>query len=138
MLRWLKLLPVLLAVLWLPFSAVAAVSMPFCQHGHLEGHGDGHDLHHQMQHGQHGEHGHEGHDTAHPGHADGLPDADPANDLTAGCDACGFCHLACAGLMAAGAASREMPGMVDRFAVSPAPTFSSRNAEPLPRPPRTA
>lgn len=81
-LPWFRLLPMLFAALWLPLQAVAAVTMPFCTHGHqapvAAQSADG---------GAHAEHCH-----------DTLPETPlPLHDGSA-CDQCGFCHLACAAM----------------------------------------
>lgn len=80
--RYLRLLPLFVAALWLPFQAIAATTMPFCRHG--EAHkmvtlADDASTHHCAMHGQ---------QQSAPDH--GKP-----------CDDCGFCHLAAAGMMPA-------------------------------------
>lgn len=77
--RLLSLLPLFIAALWLPFQAVAAVSMPFCRHG--EAHQTMATVDAAMDHCAM----HEQQPTP-AGH--GL-----------GCDDCGVCHLAAAGFM---------------------------------------
>ena len=130
MLRWFRLLSVMLAALWLPFSAVAAVTMPFCQHG---------GQHEQLAHGDHAGMQHDHNAMSHEAmEHDGLAhDTAPAHDGVA-CDQCGFCHLACAGMMPAQSSSASVLPPAHDFAVSPAPTFPSLTAEPLPRPPRAS
>jgi hypothetical protein len=66
-----------LMVLWLPFQAVAAVAMPFCEHGQSPA-SAGMSLPHDE---------HSGH---YPAHA-----PDDSSPLLA-CTDCGACHLACA------------------------------------------
>lgn len=78
--RILRLLPLILAALWLPFQAIAATAMPFCRHG--EAHkmvalADDAAMEHCSMHGQ----------------------QQPAPDHGTPCDDCGFCHLAAAGMM---------------------------------------
>ena len=118
MLRWFRLVSLVLAALWLPFSAVAAVTMPFCQHG---------GQHEPMAHDHQAEKQHD--------HEAMTHDNAPAHDGVA-CDQCGFCNLACAGMMPAQSSSASVLPRAHDFAVSPAPTFPSLTAEPLPRPPR--
>lgn len=77
--RLLRLLPLFLAALWLPFQAVAAVSMPFCRHGEAPT---------TQQVDAAVEHCHM-HEQAPPAPVDhGL-----------NCDDCGVCHLLAAGFM---------------------------------------
>jgi len=119
------------AALWLPFSAVASVTMPFCQHAgqQLEmaqaGSGISHEHMHESDHD----------------HAAMMDHGTPQNDNAhsgAACDQCSCCHLASAGLMASNVSSAVFAPPARSFAVSPAPTFPSLTAEPLPRPPRTS
>jgi len=89
--HWLRHLPLLLAALWLPLAAVAAVAMPFCGGQVME-----------MAHQATADHGamdhHEGH---HGSTSPTMGDEAPADPFAAGdCDQCGFCHLACSGLIA--------------------------------------
>jgi hypothetical protein len=78
--RFLRLLPLFVAALWLPFQAIAATAMPFCRHG--EAHKmvalvDDVAVEHCAMHGQ---------------------QQSPPDHGTS-CDDCGFCHLAAAGMM---------------------------------------
>lgn len=78
--RFLRLLPLFVAALWLPFQAIAATAMPFCRHG--EAHKmmvptDDAAMEHCTMHGQ----------------------QQPLPDHGKTCDDCGFCHLAAAGMM---------------------------------------
>lgn len=109
--RLCRLLPLFVAALWLPFQAIAAVSMPFCRHG--EAHGAtaateqanaGCHLHAQQE----------------------------AADHAMSCDDCGFCHLAAAGMMPAlERIAAVVPAARDfRLDVPPAP------ASAIPEPPR--
>lgn len=78
--RFLRLLPLFFAALWLPFHAVAAVGMPFCRHG-------------------------EAHKTMAPAedvsmdHCAMHEQKSQPVDHGLGCDGCGVCHLAAAGIM---------------------------------------
>ncbi len=78
--RFLRLLPLFVAALWLPFQAVAATAMPFCRHG-------------------------EAHKVAAPVddvaalHC-AMHDPQPVPvDSGLNCDDCGVCHLLAAGFM---------------------------------------
>lgn len=75
--RFLRLLPLLVVALWLPFQAVAAVAMPFCRHG--EAHRTA-----TMEQAA----------TEHCHMHESQGDAD---DHALSCDNCEFCHLATAG-----------------------------------------
>jgi hypothetical protein len=78
--RLIRLLPLFVAALWLPFQAIAATAMPFCRHG---------EAHKMMAMA----------DDAVVEHCP-MHDQQPAPpDHGMGCDDCGFCHLAAAGFM---------------------------------------
>lgn len=121
--RWLRLLPMLLAALWLPFQAVAANAMPLCRHGQqqapvaVQAAAD-----HCAMHAMAGE-------------AAAQPDP-AAADAGLGCDQCGFCHLAGAGYLPA--AERIAPAApADRsFAAPVALVPPSHIPEPPQQPPR--
>jgi hypothetical protein len=66
-----------LLLLWLPFQTVAAVAMPFCEHGQAPASIDA-----SLPHDEHSGH--------HPAHA-----SDDSSSFFA-CTDCGACHLACA------------------------------------------
>lgn len=116
MLRWVRIFPFLLAALWLPVAATASVVMPFCQHAHQDA----------------------GLDLAESVSPDGQEDmacdhhAEPASQ-----ERCGYCYLACAGLMPVAAVMSDFLPPAREFTVAPASTFPRSPAEPLPRPPRT-
>jgi hypothetical protein len=75
--RFLRLLPLFLAALWLPFHAIAAVTMPFGGQGAA----------HQTTAGEAMDHC-------------AMHQAQPAPvDHGLGCDQCGVCHLMAAGFM---------------------------------------
>lgn len=81
--RFLRLLPLFVAALWLPFQAIAATAMPFCRHGEA----------HKMVAMA---------DEMVSGHCHMHDQQQPAQpDHTTTCDDCGFCHLAAAGFMPA-------------------------------------
>ncbi|MBK9955324.1 MAG: DUF2946 family protein [Rhodocyclaceae bacterium] len=112
--RWLRLLPLFIAALWLPFQAVAAVAMPFCRHG--EAHKTlamvDETVEHCQMHGQ---------QATQPDH--GMD-----------CDDCGFCHLAGAGFMPA---AEQVAALIptDRdfsadFELPPASTFPEPPRQP--------
>jgi hypothetical protein len=80
--RFFRLLPLFVAALWLPFQAIAATAMPFCRHG------EAHKLLAMA-------------DDAAVEHCP-MHDKQPTpKDHGMGCDDCGFCHLAAAGMMPA-------------------------------------
>ena len=115
--RFLRLLPLFVAALWLPFQAIAATAMPFCRHG-------------------------EAHKTA--ALADDMAvehcamhDSQPAPvDHGLNCDDCGVCHLLAAGFMpTAEQATAILPVVQDYRADVPlAPT--SAIPEPPQQPPK--
>ena len=77
--RFVRLLPLFVTALWLPFQAVAATAMPFCRHG---------EAHKTMVMAR---------DATKPCP---LHQHKPAPaDHGMACDDCGFCHLAAAGFM---------------------------------------
>jgi hypothetical protein len=78
--RFLRLLPLFVAALWLPFQAIAATAMPFCRHG------EAHKLVALA-------------DDATVDHCATHVPQQPAPDHGKSCDDCGFCHLAAAGMM---------------------------------------
>jgi ABC-type nickel/cobalt efflux system permease component RcnA len=92
----LRRLVILLLALWLPFQAVVAVAMPFCQD--TPSPADSAPSH--QHHGEH--HGDSGHDDR------GFP---------LDCNGCGPCHLACAPMVAMAAnvvvlsASQSLPAL---------------------------
>jgi hypothetical protein len=118
--RLLLLLPLFLAALWLPFQAVAAVSMPFCRHG--EAHKtmalveDAATDHCAM-------------------HGEPSP-SDQQAERGLGCDDCGVCHLLAAGFMpSTGRAAAVIPVAQDYRADVPlAP--ASAIPEPPQQPPK--
>lgn len=78
--RFLRLLPVFVAALWLPFQAVAATAMPFCRHGDVQTAPVPAD--------------------AVVGHCHLQEQAPPAPaDRGLNCDDCGACHLLAAGFI---------------------------------------
>ena len=125
--RRLRLLILFFAAAWLPFSAVAAVAMPFCTHGPQ---GDSPDT--TMHDGQWG-HG----DCHGQAEAKKAPQAEDAQDGMA-CDQCGFCHLACAGMIPSEA--KAAPGHPAGHVL--AGLAATLHSDPLPerlrRPPRNA
>lgn len=80
--RWLRLLPLFFAAIWLPLQAVAAATMPFCRHGEAE--------RLAMIQAVVGE--------AAVEHCHQQQPSPPA-DHGLHCDDCGLCHLASAGFM---------------------------------------
>lgn len=76
--RWLRFLPLFVAAIWLPFQAIAATAMPFCRHGEAPVVAAMDDIA--------AEHCH-------------MHDQQAPADHGLGCDHCGFCHLAAAGVM---------------------------------------
>jgi ABC-type nickel/cobalt efflux system permease component RcnA len=120
--RLLRLLPLLIAALWLPLQTVAAAAMPFCAHGPMVP---------QQDHARHAVHDHDRADVAHDHHA-----AQETAPLA--CDACGTCHLASASVLPASAMTRHAPDLSDTLTVLPAPTFASHIPVPQDRPPRIA
>jgi hypothetical protein len=86
---------VALLLLWLPFQTVAAVAMPFCEHGQAPANTDA-----PLSHDQHSGH--------HPAHA-----PDDSTSLFA-CTDCGACHLACAPMVGTGG-STSLLRFPDRF-----------------------
>lgn len=125
--RRLRLLILFLAAAWLPFSAVAAVAMPFCTHGPQGGDAPagiaaGHD-------------GHWSQGDCH-GAASGADPAGVQGGMA--CDQCGFCHLACAGMIPSEA--KAAPGHPAGHVL--AGLAATLHSDPLPerlrRPPRSA
>ncbi len=115
--RFLRLLPLFVAALWLPFQAIAATAMPFCRHG--EAHKtvatvDGVAVEHCHMHD---------------------PQPAPA-DHGVNCDDCGVCHLAAAGFIpTTGQAVLVIPAARDFCADAPlAP--ASAIPEPPQQPPK--
>jgi hypothetical protein len=125
MTRWLRLLPMLIAALWLPFQAVAANAMPLCRHGQpheavavqvAADHCAMHSLHQE---------------------APAQPDPAPA-DHGLGCDQCGFCHLAGAGYLPAAERIPQATPADRGYAASAALIPPSHIPEPPQQPPRRA
>jgi hypothetical protein len=78
--RFLRLLPLFVAALWLPFQAIAATAMPFCRHG------EAHKMVALV------------HDVAVEHCA--MHDSQPTpTDHGLKCDDCGVCHLLAAGFI---------------------------------------
>lgn len=113
----LRSLIVALMVLWLPFQALAAVAMPFCEHGQGPASGGA-----AVPHDEHSGH--------HPAHA-----SDGSSSRIA-CADCGACHLACAPMVGT-EGTRPMLRFSDRF--SPlAQTLPPAHALEQPDPPPLA
>lgn len=117
--RLIRLLPLFLAALWLPFQAVAAVSMPFCRHG--EAHQATVKVDEAMDHcAMHGQ----------------QPAPEQQAERGLGCDDCGVCHLLAAGfILTAVQAAAVIPVAQDYCADVPlAP--ASAIPEPPQQPPK--
>jgi hypothetical protein len=115
--RLIRILPLFLAALWLPFQAVAAVSMPLCRHG--EAHRTTALVEAAMEHCAM-------HDQQQTGSVDhGLA-----------CDDCGVCHLLAAGFIpTAEQAAAVIPVAQDYRAVVSLPPASA-TPEPPQQPPK--
>ena len=115
--RLIRLLPLFVAALWLPFQAVAATAMPFCRHG--EAHkmvalADDVVVEHCAMHD---------------------PQPAPAGN-SLGCDDCGVCHLLAAGFIpTAEQATAILPVAQDYRADVPLPSASA-TPEPPQQPPK--
>lgn len=125
-----RLLLTLFAALWLPFQAVAAKSMAFCWHGQMHGAVT-------MQVAA------DDADTAmadcpmHRGAHDPAPASD-GGDHGQGCDQCGFCHLASAGVMSGPERATAVVPADQDFLVVATRTPASNIPEPPQRPPKRA
>ncbi len=128
--RRLRLLILFLAAAWLPFSAVAAVAMPFCTHGQepAPAHGThpGDAAAAQWAHGD-----------CHARAADASP-ADASAQGGMACDQCGFCHLACAGIIPPSAAASPVHRAGHVLAGLTTVHYSDPLPDSLRRPPRSA
>lgn len=114
--RFLHLLPLFLAALWLPFQAIAAVSMPYCRHGETPAAATA------------------AASVAEHCHLHAAQDG--AGDHALSCDGCGFCHLACATFMpTAGSSLPMVPGAQDYRAEVPL-ARASAIPEPPQQPPK--
>lgn len=122
--RWLRLLPMLLAALWLPFQAVAAEGMSMCRHGQSP---------QPVPAAQATDHC-----AMHQDAAAQQEPADVANaaDHGLGCDQCGFCHLAGAGYMPAAERVPAAAPANRSFAAPIALIPPSHIPEPPQQPPR--
>lgn len=136
--RRLRLLIVFFAAAWLPFSAVAAVTMPFCIHGHPGSQGPDGAEYGQAAGSLPGSRDHAGpagHGDCHE-HAATPAGTAGAQDGMA-CDQCGFCHLACAGMIPSEAAATADHPAAHVLAGLTATLHSDPLPEPLRRPPRS-
>lgn len=110
----LRRLIVFIAVLWLPLQSWAVVAMPFCAHGsHGPVAGRAVDCHAAQTPGDHGAAAHDQHGghAQHDRHAPAPDQPGDAPQVSQGCDDCGFCHLACAGMMPLADARHAVPDL---------------------------
>jgi len=117
--RWLRLLPLFVAALWLPFQAIAATTMPFCRHGEAQRLA-------MMQAAM----ADEAMDHCH------MHDQKAPTDHGMNCDDCGFCHLAGAGFMPATERAQVVLPVDREFESRIEVTPASVVSEPPQRPPR--
>jgi hypothetical protein len=118
-----RLLLTVLMALWLPFQAVAAVTMPFCAHGSGQPRDAAkashrtsvasRETHHSHQHGQPADNDphHAGH---HPERAGHHPDH-TGSASTVQCNDCGACHLACSPALATSVSSHAVTTLSYHF-----------------------
>lgn len=128
--RRLHLLILFFAAAWLPFSAVAAIAMPFCTHGQEPA-----PAHHGMPSGDAAA-AQWAHGDCHARAADAA--ADPSAQGGLACDQCGFCHLACAGIIPPSAAASPVHRAGHVLAGLSVVHFSDHLPGSLRRPPRSA
>lgn len=117
--RFLRLLPLFVAALWLPFQAIAATAMPFCRHG--EAHQTKAMVEEAMDHcAMHGE----------------QSPPDQQADHSLGCDDCGVCHLLAAGFIPTAEQATGILPVAQEYCADVPLRTTSATPEPPQQPPK--